>query len=182
MAKQVFSVPFALELMGKSVNEVLDKCVVFDPQLSQVDRELDQLFDARVGCHCCFKIEDYQAHSIVGINFVMGKAVESIISLEEPVDMERFPGEYEVFNTITRSLEKQYSNGRVQQDDQEFGKVFLWKTDCVLIGLVSYPEHGANDLGVLLSVQIRDIKLHPDRSDLLLWYEEATNPIPKLWL
>ena len=204
-----FRIPFALNLMGKSINQVLELCAAFNPELftanrlsgadyahfksayqsfdlsvtgSDIDESLKSFFesfDAKVSFLCTFELADYQAFSVVGINFVNNVAVECVVALGRPSDPERYSSEYEVLKVFLPSLEQIYRNGRVQQDDQE-GRVYTWKKDENVVSFISYPPGSPMDTGVRLGVQIRDTRLHPHGSELELWYNEAPKGIANL--
>jgi len=183
-----FHISFVLDLMRKSVNQVLGQCVSFNPVLltagdsSRADSAVDEsfeLFDAKVGFHSYFELQDYQAFSFIGIHFVSDVAVECVVSLVRPTNPERYSSEYEVLKVFARTLEGLYHNGRVQQDDQE-GRVYTWKKDDNVVSLISYPPESPADIGVRLGVQIRDTQLHPHGSELELWYNEAKKCVAKL--
>lgn len=182
-----FHIPFALDLMGKSINQVLEQCTTFNAmvgtkELVEADSDSDEFFDffdANVGFHAYFELQDYQAFSFIGLNFVNDVAVECIVSLGRPSNPERYSSEYEVLKVFARSLEGLYHNGRVQQDDQE-GRVYTWKKDNNVVSFISYPPCGPTDTGVRLGVQIRDAQLHPRGSELELWYNEAQKRVANL--
>ena len=122
--KQFFNISLACELVGKSIDQVLEQCTAFAPQLltkhmlngttgffddpisskqrrqwadafglptpNEAFESILSMFDAHAGCHCQFELQNYQASSYVGINFVGNTAVECIISLGTPTDPERF--------------------------------------------------------------------------------------------
>jgi len=182
-----FRIPFALDLMGKSINEVLEQCSAFDATLLSMnelprvgsDDVFLELFDAKVGFHAYFELQGYQAFSFIGINFVNNVAVECIVSLGRPINPERYSSEYEVLKVFAHSLEGLYHNGRVQQDDQE-GRVYTWKKGDNVVSFISYPPEGPADTGVRLGVQIRDTQLHPHGSELEHWYNKAKKRVAKL--
>jgi hypothetical protein len=174
--------------MRKSVNQVLGQCVSFHPALltagdsSRADSAVDEsfeLFDAKVGFHGYFELQDYQAFSFIGIHFVNDVAVECVVSLGRPTNPERYSSEYEVMKVFAHSLEGLYHNGRVQQDDQE-GRVYTWKKDDNVVSFISYPPEDPTDVGVRLGIQIRDTQLHPHGSELELWYNETKKRVAKL--
>ena len=181
------NIPLAVDLMGKSINQVLERCSAFNAtllsmnELPRVDSDdvFLELFDAKVGFHAYFELQDYQAFSFIGINFVNNVAVECIVSLGRPINPERYSSEYEVLKVFAHSLEGLYHNGRVQQDDQE-GRVYTWKKDDNVVNFISYPPEGPTDTGVRLGIQIRDTQLHPHGSELELWYNEAKKRVAKL--
>ena len=203
-ATKFFNIPFALDLMGKSINEVLERCTVFNPtlftsdelkrgedkefdiyyeavisQLEEPPEELLELFDASVVLRCVFELQDYQAFSCVAINFTNNVTVECIVSLGKPLNLKRYSSEWEVLKVFARSLEGLYHNGRVQQDDR-FGRVYTWKKDHNVVSFISYPPRGPTDTGVRLGVQIRDTQLHPVGSEFELWYNEAQKRVANL--
>ncbi len=187
-----FHIPFAVDLMGKSVNQVLEQCSAFDAKLLPADDLFDdllgvdpdfdkhfKLFSASLGFHGYFKLQDYQAFSFVGINFANDVAVECIVSLGRPVNIERYSSGLEVLKVFARSLENLYHNGRVQEHGR-FGWVYTWKKDNNVISFVPYPPSGPTRTGILLSVQIRDTQLHPQGSELELLYNEAKKRVANL--
>lgn len=197
--------PLAISLMGKSVDEVLDQCVAFNPQLipkddpvsdsfvkehpdllsklyerseyDSDDKEYEGMFDTKVGFHCYLKIEDYEAFSFVGVSFTNDIAVECTASIGKPIDVKRYSREHNVLRTVTRSLEEFYHNGRFEQDDQS--RLYMWKSGNNQICLVSYQPHSPEDKGVLLSIQIRNLEKHPEKGFFELTYDEAKKSVPK---
>ena len=204
--KSFFDIPMACSLMGKSVNQVLEQCAAFDPQLftanrlledeyktlqrlkkladpSVVDSDIDdklffETFDANVGFHCHFKLQDYQAFSFVGINFVNNTAVECVVSLGLPSNPERYSSELEVTKVFLVSLEELYLNGRIQEESEPETRVYTWKKGNIAISFVSYPpSHSSKDTGVRLSVQIRDTQLHPQGEYFEFLYNSAQKSV-----
>ena len=209
--KQFFNIPLACDLMGESINQVLEQCAAFDavllteeffndPSLGKerreymrifgpqfgVDLDIDDklffdTFDATVGFHCHFELQDYQAFSFVGINFVNNTAVECIISLGEPVNPERYRSEIEVTKVFLVSLEELYPNGRIQEESELGTRVYTWKKGDNVVSFVSYPpSHSPKDTGARLGVQIRDTQLHPQGGYFELLYNRAQKSVQDL--
>lgn len=204
---QYFHIPFAVELMGKSINQVLEQIATFDPQLFTANRLLgddykniqrlsklldpsvvgsdidDKLFfdtfDAGVGFHCHFELQNYQAFSFVGIHFVNNIAVECIISLGRPVNPERYRSELAVTKIFLVSLEELYFNGRIQKESEPETRVYTWKKDDrTVVSFISYPpSKHPKDTGARLSVQIRDTQLHPQGGYFELLYNRAEDSV-----
>lgn len=210
---QFFHIPFAVELMGKSVNQVLEQCAAFDPQLFTANRLLEddyknfqrlrkladpsvvgfdpdidydklffETFDANVGFHCHFELQDYQAFSFVGINFVNNTAVECVVSLGMPANPERYRSELEVTKVFLVSLEELYLNGRIQEESEPGTRVYTWKKDNrTVVSFISYPpSRSPKDTGALLGVQIRDTQLHPQGAYFELLYNRAEDSVQAL--
>ena len=207
--KQFFNISLACDLVGKSIDQVLEQCAAFDPQLltanslleddktfqrlqksagllvgdSDIDDKLFfDTFDTHVGFNCHFELQDYQAFSYVGINFVNNTAVECIISLGMPANTERYSSELEVTKVFLVSLEELYLNGRIQEESEPATRVCTWKKDNrTVISLVSSPPTGSpKDTGALLSVQIRDTQLHPGGEYFELLYNRAQKSVQDL--
>lgn len=182
------NIPLAVDLMGKSINQVLEQCASFNPVLltaddsSRADSAVDgsfELFDAKVGFHGYFELQGYQAFSFIGIHFVNDVAVECVVSLGRPTNPKRYSSEYEVLKVFARTLEGLYHNGRVQQDNQE-GRVYTWKKGDNVVSFISYPPGDPSDPGVRLGVQIRDTQFYPYGNELELWYYKATKHVANL--
>ena len=211
--KQFFNIPLACDLMGKSINQVLEQCTAFDPQLFTANRLLEddyknfqrlrkladpsvvgfdpdidydklffETFDANVGFHCHFELQDYQAFSFVGINFVNNTAVECVVSLGMPANPERYRSELEVTKVFLVSLEELYLNGRIQEESEPGTRVYTWKKDNrTVVSFISYPpSRSPKDTGALLGVQIRDTQLHPLGGYFELLYNRAQKSVQDL--
>lgn len=86
---------------------------------------------------------------------------------------QRYSSENTVLKLFVSSMESLYHNGRVQKYD-EIERVLTWKTDYNMISLCSYvATENQTTRGVSLSVQIRDIRLHPIGQEIGLLYEQA---------
>ena len=209
MEQKCFNISLACDLLRKSTNQVLEQSAAFDPQLLTADtlqedsyktsqrlqklsgstvgdldvddRSLFQFdtFDTHVGFRCHFRLQDYEALSYVGINFVGNTAVECIISLGMPANPERYRSESEVTKVFLVSLEELYLNGRIQEESELGTRVYTWKKDNrTVISFVSSPSSGSpKDTGALLSVQIRDTQLHPQGAYFGLLYDQAQKPV-----
>ena len=205
--KQFFNISLAFDLIGKSINQVLEQCAAFDPQLftanslleddykifqrflkladpSVADSDIDvklffDTFDAKVGFNCHFELQDYQAFSYVGIDFINNTAVECIVSLGRPDNPERYRSELEVTKVFLVSLEELYLNGRIQEESEPGTRVYTWKKDNrTVVSFVSSPPSGSpKDTGALLSVQIRDTQLHPQGAYFELLYNRAQKSV-----
>ena len=205
--KQFFDISLAYDLVGKSIDQVLEQCAAFDPQsltanslledgyktcqhLQKLaapsvgesdidDKPFFDTFDTHVGFNCHFELQDYQAFSYVGINFVNNTAVECIISLGMPDNTERYSSELEVTKVFLVSLEELYLNGRIQEGSEPGTRVYTWKKDNrTVISFVSSPPSGSpKDTGALLSVQIRDTQLHPGGEYFELLYNRAQKSV-----
>ena len=205
--KQFFNISLACDLVGKSIDQVLEQCAAFDPQLltanssleddyetfqrlrkladpSVDDSDIDDklffdTFDTHVGFNCHFELQDYQAFSYVGINFVNNTAVECIVSLGRPANPERYRSELEVTKVFLVSLEELYLNGRIQEESEPGTRVYTWKKDNrTVVSFVSSPPSGSpKDTGALLSVQIRDTQLHPQGAYFELLYNRAQKSV-----
>jgi len=209
--KQFFNTSLACDLVGKSIDQVLEQCTAFDPQLFTEDMLQStggffddpilgkqrkewadafglptgdeafefNIFDAHVGFHCHFELQNYQAFSYVGINFVGNTAVECIISLGMPANPERYGSELEVTKAFLVSLEELYLNGRIQKESELGTRVYTWKKDNrTVISFVSSPPSGSpKDSGALLSVQVRDTQLHPQGAYFELLYNQAQKSV-----
>jgi len=207
--KQFFNIFLACDLVGKSIGRVLEKCVAFDPQLltanslleddkafqrlqklaglSVGDSDIDDklffdTFDTHVGFNCHFELQDYQAFSYIGINFVNNTAVECIISLGMPANIERYSSELEVTKVFLVSLEELYLNGRIQEESEPGTRVYTWKKDnrTVVSFVSSSPSGSPKDTGALLSIQIRDTQLHPGGAYFELLYNRAKKSVQGL--
>ena len=137
------------------------------------------IFDNHVGFHCHFELRDYQAFSYVGINFVNNTAVECIISLGMPANIEHYSSELDVTKLFIVSLEELYLNGRIQDESELGTRVYTWEKDNrTVISFVSAPSSGSpRDTGALLSVQIRDTQLHPQGAYFELLYNRAPKSV-----
>jgi len=194
-----FHVPFACELMQKSTAQVLEKCKDFGAELFTAedirafrdDMKSNQAippeflnvlkpFTNKVSFNCNFELHDYQAFSFVSINFINATAVECVISLGRPINLERYSSEESVLKAFLVSLEKLYLNGRIQQDYLE-ERVYTWKKDNrTLVSFVSHPPSGPASAGQFLSVQIRDTQLYPQGNELELLYNKAQKHVENL--
>ena len=205
--KQFFNISLACDLVRKSIDQVLKQCAAFDPELLTVNSSLKDdykdsqrlrkladssvgdsdiadmlffdIFDNHVGFHCHFELRDYQAFSYVGINFVNNTAVECIISLGIPANLERYNSELDVTKVFLVSLEELYLNGRIQEESELGTRVYTWKKDNrTVISFVSSPPSGSpKDTVALLSVQIRDTQLHPRGAYFELLYDSAQKSV-----
>ena len=205
--KQFFNISLACNLVGKPIDQVLEQYAAFDLQLltanssleddyetfqrlrkladpSADDSDIDDklffdTFDTHVGFNCHFELQDYQAFSYVGINFVNNTAVECIVSLGRPVNPERYRSELEVTKVFLVSLEELYLNGRIQEESEPGTRVYTWKKDNrTVVSFVSSPPSGSpKDTGALLSVQIRDTQLHPQGAHFELLYNRAQKSV-----
>lgn len=216
--KRFFDIPLACDLVGKSVDHVLEQCTAFAPQLltehmskgttgffddptlgkprrqwadafglptpNEAFESMLSIFDAHAGFHCHFKLQDYQAFSYVGVNFVGDTAVECIISLGKPADPERYRSELELTKVFLVALEELYGNGRMQEESEPATRVYTWKKDSrTVVSFVSHPASDSpRDAGALLSVQIRDTQLHPDGAYFELLYKQAQESVRNLKL
>jgi hypothetical protein len=207
--KQFFNISLACDLIRKSIDQVLEQCATFDPQLFTEDmlqgtggffddpilgkqrrewadtfglstgdeafESIYNIFDAHAGFHCHFKLQDYHAFACVGINFVNNTAVECIISLGMPANIEHYSSELDVTKLFLVSLEELYLNGRIQEESELGTRVYTWKKDNrTVISFVSSPPSGSpKDTGALLSVQIRDTQLHPQGTYFEILYDRA---------
>ena len=210
--QQFFNISLACDLVGKSSDQVLEQCAAFDPQLltanslqednyrtfqrlqklsgsSVGDSDIDDTslfefdtFDTHVGFNCHFELQDYEAFSYVGINFVNNIAVECIVSLGMPANRERYGTEFEVTKVFLVSLEELYLNGRIQEESELGTRVYTWKRDNrTVISFVSSPPSGSpKDTGTLLSIQIRDTQLHPQGAYFELLYNRAQKSVQDL--
>jgi len=196
-----FHVPFACELMQKSTAQVLEKCEDFGAELFTAEDILASTDDMKssqavppeflkvmkrytnkVSFKCTFELHDYQAISFVSINFINAVAVECVISLGRPINIERYSSEESVLRVFLVSLEKLYLNGRIQQDYLE-ERVYTWKKDNrTLVSFVSYPPSGPASTGQFLGVQIRDTQLYPQGNELELLYNKAQKHVENLKL
>ena len=194
-----FHVPFACELMQKSTAQVLEKCKDFGAELFTAedirafrdDMKSNQAippeflnvlkpFTNKVSFNCNFELHDYQAFSFVSINFINATAVECVISLGRPINLERYSSEESVLKAFLVSLEKLYLNGRIQQDYLD-ERVYTWKKDNrTLVSFVSHPPSGPASAGQFLSVQIRDTQLYPQGNELELLYNKAQKHVENL--
>ena len=189
--KQFFNIHLARDMMGKSINQVLEQCATFNPQLFTPNSPLEDdyknlqhlskfldILDAKVVLDCHFELQDYQASSSVGINFINNTAVECIISLGRPVNSERYGSELEVTKVFLISLEELYLNGKIQEEDELGTRVYTWKEGDNVVSFVSYPpSHRLQDTGALLGVQIRHIQLHPHGGYLEILYNQAQKSV-----
>ena len=187
--KRFFHIPFACDLMQKSPTQVLGECAAFDARLLtddelydyRVDKHYGQ-FDAMVQFICDFRIRDYQAFSIVTISFIENKAVECVISLGRPTNLNRYGSELEVTKTVLLSLEELYLNGRIQKESEPGTRVYTWKKDNrTVVSFISYPPpERPTDAGARLSLQIRDTQLHPQGGHFELLYNRAQKSVQDL--
>jgi len=190
MAKKTprFDIPFGVSLMQKSSAQVLEQCKRFnvaphhgfphgDPDLAESLTE----FDSTVSFFAVFECSDYQAQSFVSVNFSDDVAVECVISLGRPLNLERYSLEHEVLKKIIPSLEKTYGNGRVLEEKEQRTCMYTWKKDYrTLIGLVSYPPDISTSTGVWLGIQIRDTLLHPEGKLFEDLHEQAQGRVANL--
>lgn len=194
-----FHIPFACELMQKSTAQVLEKCKDFGAELftgedirafrddmksnQKIPPEFLKVlkpFTNRISFNCNFELHDYQAFSFVSINFINATAVECVLNLDRPINLERYSSEESVLRVFLVSLEKLYLNGRIQQDYPE-GRVFSWKKDDrTLVSFVSYSPSGPASTGQFLSVQIRDTQLYPQGDELELLYDKTQKHVKDL--
>lgn len=194
-----FHIPFACELMQKSTAQVLEKCKDFGAELFTAedirafrdDMKSNQAippeflkvlkpFTNKVSFNCNFELHGYQAFSFVSINFINNTAVECVISLGRPINIERYSSEDSVLRVFLVSLEKLYLNGRIQQDYLD-ERVYTWKKDNrTLVSFVSHPPSGPASAGQFLSVQIRDTQLYPQGNELELLYNKAQKHVENL--
>ena len=179
-----FHVPFACELMRKSTAQVLEKCEDFGAELftaEDIRASTDDMKSSqKVSFKCTFELRDYQAISFVSINFINDTAVECVISLGRPINIERYSSEDSVLRVFLVSLEKLYLNGRIQQDYLD-ERVYTWKKDNrTLVSFVSHPPSGPASAGQFLSVQIRDTQLYPQGNELELLYNKAQKHVENL--
>jgi len=205
--KQFFNISLACDLVGKSIDQVSEQCAAFDPQLltanssseddyktfqrlrkladpSVDDSDIDDklffdIFDTHVGFNCHFELQDYQAFSYVGINFVNNIAVECIVSLGMPANPERYGSELEVTKVFLVSLEELYLNGRIQEESEPGARVYTWRKDNrTVMSFVSSPPSGSpKDTSAPLSIQIRDTQLHPKGAYFELLYNRAQKSV-----
>lgn len=187
--EQSFSISLGCDLMGEPIEQVLEQCGRFRPQLlTETPRpafeSIFSIFNAHAGFDCHFELHNYQAFSYVGINFVRNIAVECIVSLGTPADPERYRSELEVTKVFLASLEELYGNGRMQEETEPATRVYTWKKDSrTVISFVSSSTSGSpTDTRALLSVQIRDTQLHPDGAHLELLYGQAQKSVRSLKL
>jgi hypothetical protein len=194
-----FHIPFACELMQKSTTQVLEKCKDFGAELFTAedirafrdDMKSNQAippeflkvlkpFTNRISFNCNFELHDYQAFSFVSINFINGTTVECVISLDRPINLERYSSEDSVLRVFLVSLEKLYLNGRIQQD-YPGGRVFTWKKDNrTQVSFVSHSPSGPTSTDTFLSVQIRDTQLYPQGNELELLYNKSQKSVESL--
>jgi len=158
---QFFNISLACDLMRKSIDQVLEQCATFNPSVDDsgiADKLFFDLFDNHVGFNCHFELQDYHAFAYVGINFVNNTAVECIISLGMPANIEHYSSELDVTKLFLVSLQELYLNGRIQEESELGTRVYTWEKDNrTAISFVSSPSSGSTkDTGALLSVQIRD--------------------------
>ena len=180
--RQFFNVRLACELMRKSTTQILRECAAFDARLLTDDEAVNYRIDKHYGQFgalvqflCDFRLRDYQAFSIVTISFIENRAVECVVSLGRPVNLNRYGSENEVAKVFIVFLEKLYLNGRIQEEDELGTRVYTWKKDNrTVVSFISYPPsmHPA-DTGAYLGVQIRDTQLHPQGAYLELLYNRA---------
>lgn len=195
--QQFFDISLACDLVRESVDQVLEQCASFSPQLSNADTLLQEdsqalqrsgklvapsffdTFDEHVGFDCHFKLQDYQAFCFVGVQFVNNTAVECIISLGRPANPEQYGSELEVTKVFLVSLEELYGNGRIQEETEPGTRVYTWKRDdTTVVSFVSYPPSGSpQDTGARLGVQIRDTEIHPDGAFFELLYNGARESV-----
>jgi len=191
-----FHIPFACELMQKSTTQVLEKCAAdFGAELftaEDIRAFTDELkssqaapppeflkilkqYTNKVSFNCTFELRDYQAFSFVSINFINDTAVECVISLGRPINLERYSSEKPVLRVFLVSLEKLYLNGRIQKDRPE-ERIYTWKKDNrTLVSFVSYLR-----VGQLLNIQIRDTQLYPQGNELELLYNKTQKHVENL--
>jgi len=194
-----FHIPFACELMQKSTTQVLEKCVDFGAELftaEDISAFTDDMkssqavppeflkvmkrYTNKISFKCTFELRGYQAFSFVSINFINNTAVECVISLGRPINIERYSSEDSVLREFLISLEKLYLNGRIQQDYLD-ERIYTWKKDNrTLISFVSHPPSGPASAGQFLSVQIRDTQLYPQGNELELLYNKAEKHVENL--
>lgn len=189
-----FDIPFACGLMQKSATQVLEQCAkfgatlygredlrAFEDELAPDEvLKIHQQYNARISFDCTFKIQDYAAICFVSFNFVSDTAVECLVSLGRPLNLERYSSEKSVLKVFLVSLEKLYLNGRIQQDYPE-ERVYTWKKDNrTLVSFVSYPRSGPGSTGKFLSLQIRDTQLHPQGRELELLYNKTQKRVENL--
>jgi len=190
-----FQISLACELMQKSTKEVLNTCKMFGAtsftnenmgdlkddwkiMYPDEDIEINQQYKVRISFQCNFKIQDYEAFCFISFHFVNDIAVECVISLGTPIIIERYSSEKSVMKVFIVSLEKKYLNGRIKQNLQE--RVYTWKKDSrTLVSFVSYSPY--DPTSTVLSVQIRDTQLHPQRRELeILYYNETMKRVEDL--
>jgi len=195
-----FHIPFACELMQKSTTQVLEKCAAdFGAELFTAEDisaftndmkssqavpteflKVMKRYTNKVSFKCTFELRDYQAISFVSTNFINDTAVECVISLGRPINLERYLSEESVLRLFLVSLEKLYLNGRIQQDYLE-ERVYTWKKDNrTLVIFVSHYPSGPANAGQFLSVQIRDTQLYPQGNELELLYNKAQKRVENL--
>lgn len=194
-----FHVPFACELMRKSTAQVLKKCEDFGAELFTAEDirastddmkssqavspeflKIQKQYTDKVSFKCTFELSGYRAISFVSINFINDTAVECIISLGRPINIERYSSEEAVLRIFLVSLEKLYLNGRIQQDYLD-ERVYTWKKDNrTLVSFVSHPPSGPASTGQFLGVQIRDTQLYPQGNELELFYNKAQKRVENL--
>jgi len=195
-----FHIPFACELMQESTTQVLEKCIGFGAELFTAEDiraftdelkssqaapppeflKIQKQYTDRVSFDCTFELRGYQAFSFVSINFINATAVECVISLGRPINIERYSSEESVLRVFLVSLEKLYLNGRIQQDYLE-ERVYTWKKDNrTLVSFVSHPPSGPASAGQFLSVQIRDTQLYPQGNELELLYNKTQKRVENL--
>jgi len=164
-------------ILGKQRKEWADTFGL--PTADKAFESIYKIFDAHTGFHCHFKLQDYQAFSYVGINFVNNTAVECIISLGRPANPERYRSELEVTKVFLVSLEELYLNGRIQEESEPGTRVYTWKKDnrTVVSFVSSPPSDSPKDTGTFLSVQIRDTQLHPQGAYFELLYNQAQKSV-----
>ena len=194
-----FHIPFACELMQKSTTQVLEKCEDFSAELFTAEEiraftddlksslaapteflKIQKQYTEKISFNCTFELRNYQAFSFVSINFINNTAVECVISLGRPINLERYLSEESVLRLFLVSLEKLYLNGRIQQDYLE-ERVYTWKKDNrTLVSFVSHSPSGPASAGQFLSVQIRDTQLYPQGNELELLYNKAQKRVGNL--
>jgi hypothetical protein len=180
--KQFFNISLACNLMRKSIDQVLEQCTTFDPSVDDsriADKLFFDVFDNHVRFNCHFELQDYHAFAYVGINFVSNTAVECIISLGMPANIEHYGSELDVTKLVLVSLEELYLNGRIQEESELGTRVYTRKKDNgTVISFVSSPPSGSpKDTSALLSIQVRDTQLHPQGAYFELLYNRAPKSV-----
>lgn len=185
-----FYIPFACELIQKSTTQVLKQCAKFGATLFTTEDlrvledelppdeflKIHQEYNAKISFKCTFKIQDYEASSFVSFNFINDTAAECVISLGQPINLERYSSEKSVIRVFLVSLEKLYLNGRIQAD-YPGPRLYTWKKDDrTLISFLSLPADSSTSLGV----QIRDTRLYPQGDELELLYNKTQKRVENL--
>ena len=188
-----FHIPFACKLMQKSTTQVLKQCArfgatlfttedlqAFEDKLSPDEALEIQQYNAKISFHCTFNIQDYEAFCLVSFNFVNDTAVECVISLGRPINLERYSSEKSVLRVFLVSLEKLYLNGRIQED-YPGPRLYAWKKDDrTLINFLSLPADSSTGAVTFLGVQIRDTRLYPQGDELELLYNKTQKRVENL--